>query len=212
MNTPYDSRPDTEAHIARVNSLLLECQETLRNRGILHDVSKLHDPEKACFDQCTATLKSMPYGSPEYVAALAELKPALDHHYANNSHHPEHFPHSAPTETTRMLRASAMEMQATCIEAEGEAAASEINSLRAFAQFTLDTADQLESRVNGMTLFDVIEMLMDWKAATERMKDGGDIYASLEINQKRFAINPQLASILFNTAKAMGWQEKGAAK
>ena len=30
-------------------------------------------------------------GSPEYNAMLAQLKPALDHHYQHNRHHPEHF-------------------------------------------------------------------------------------------------------------------------
>lgn len=53
--------------------------------------------------------------------------------------------------------------------------------------------------VNDMDLFDVIEMFFDWKAATERTKDG-DIYKSLEINQKRFNISDQLISIFKNTA------------
>ena len=31
------------------------------------------------------------YGSEEYQASLDALKPALEHHYASNRHHPEHF-------------------------------------------------------------------------------------------------------------------------
>ena len=89
----------------------------------------------------------------EYKAALAELKPALDHHYAANSHHPEHY-------------------------AIG---------------------------VDGMSLFDVLEMLLDWKAATERMKNGGDIRRSLEINRDRFKLTPQLESILANTIRELNW-------
>jgi hypothetical protein len=95
----------------------------------------------------------MPYGGPEYKAAIAELGPALAHHYAENPHHPEHFPNG----------------------------------------------------VDGMNLFDVVEMLIDWKAATERMKDGGDIRRSLEINTSRFQLSPQLAQVLKNTIEDMGW-------
>lgn len=58
--------------------------------------------------------------------------------------------------------------------------------------------------VNGMTLVDVVEMLADWKAATERHTDG-DLAASLRIQQERFGIGDQLWSILWNTAEAMRW-------
>lgn len=58
---------------------------------MVHDASKLQEPEKSAFDRMTPKLKGLTYGSQEYKDALAELKPALDHHYANNSHHPEHW-------------------------------------------------------------------------------------------------------------------------
>jgi hypothetical protein len=58
--------------------------------------------------------------------------------------------------------------------------------------------------VNGMTLIDIVEMLCDWKAATERHADG-DMGKSLEHNANRFSIDPQLAGILKNTAQEMGW-------
>jgi hypothetical protein len=61
-----------------------------------------------------------------------------------------------------------------------------------------------EHGVNDMSLLDVIEMLIDWKSATERVKDG-DIYKSIKINQKRFGLSDQLVNILENTAKEMGW-------
>lgn len=50
----------------------------------------MQEPEKSIFDIATPKLSALTYGSNEYKAALAELKPALDHHYAANSHHPEH--------------------------------------------------------------------------------------------------------------------------
>lgn len=56
-----------------------------------HDESKLDDPEVEIFALYTAKLATSTYGSDEYKRFLAEMKPALDHHYAANRHHPEHF-------------------------------------------------------------------------------------------------------------------------
>ena len=56
-----------------------------------------------------------------------------------------------------------------------------------------------------MSLFDILEMLMDWKAATERMKNGGDIWKSISFNQGRFNMSEQLTKILQNTAREMKW-------
>lgn len=148
----YDSSMDTWAHISRVRTLLAACCAELGQRGDLHDASKLEEPEKSAFDIATPKLKALTYGSDEYKAALADLNVALQHHYAENSHHPEHYPDG----------------------------------------------------VNDMDLFDVIEMLMDWKAASERHADG-DILSSLEINEDRFGIDYQLARVLKNTARSMGW-------
>lgn len=57
-----------------------------------------------------------------------------------------------------------------------------------------------ELGINGMDLIDILEMLADWKASTERTQNG-DIFKSIEINSKRFNIEPQLKQILINTAK-----------
>jgi len=62
--------------------------------------------------------------------------------------------------------------------------------------------------IEDMSLFDILEMLMDWKAATERMKNGGDIWKSISFNQGRFAIQSQLIRILQNTAREMKWEQK----
>jgi hypothetical protein len=50
-----------------------------------------------------------------------------------------------------------------------------------------------------MNLIDLVEMLCDWKAASERHNDG-NIRKSIEINASRFTISPQLVKILENTA------------
>jgi hypothetical protein len=58
--------------------------------------------------------------------------------------------------------------------------------------------------VNDMTLVDLIEMLADWKAATERHADG-DLARSLDIQRERFGMSDQLYRILWNTARHFVW-------
>lgn len=54
--------------------------------------------------------------------------------------------------------------------------------------------------INGMDLYDLIEMFMDWKAASER-HDDGDIRESIRKNTERFEMSPQLVDIFMNTVK-----------
>lgn len=60
--------------------------------------------------------------------------------------------------------------------------------------------------VDDMNLADLVEMFMDWKAASERHNDG-NIKKSIEKNADRFGISPQLVKILENTARDM-WGER----
>jgi hypothetical protein len=87
----YDSTADTLLHIKRVNQLLTEAASELIRRANVHDNSKLGSPEKELFDEFTPKLKETTYGSDKYKEYLKELKVALDHHYQNNTHHPEHY-------------------------------------------------------------------------------------------------------------------------
>ena len=64
--------------------------------------------------------------------------------------------------------------------------------------------EHYENGVDDMNLIDVIEMLCDWKAASER-HDTGSIAQSLRVNERRFKLSPQLSRILRNTAKEVGW-------
>lgn len=152
MSTTYDSTQDTLDHIGRVRSLLTHFRNLLIARGNVHDASKLQSPEKEVFDSVTPALRELTYGSDEYKAQLAEMKPALEHHYAANSHHPEHYPNG----------------------------------------------------VADMSLMDLVEMFCDWKAATERHKDGS-LKRSIEQNRERFKLDPQIASIFENTRAELGW-------
>lgn len=87
----YDSTEDTLTHIRRVADLMGKTCLNLSRRAALHDDSKLEDPEKAAFDEYTPKLKDCTYGSEEYKTYLKGLGVALEHHYANNTHHPEHY-------------------------------------------------------------------------------------------------------------------------
>jgi len=138
---------DTFRHIERVRNLLNRCVTELLRRAELHDQSKLESPEVEAFTEYTPKLADCTYGSVEYKSYLDAIKPALDHHYANNRHHPEHH----------------------------------------------------KNGVDDMNLLDVVEMLCDWKAASERHNDGS-IRKSIEVNTDRFGLSPQMVRILQNTA------------
>lgn len=56
--------------------------------------------------------------------------------------------------------------------------------------------------LNDMTLCDLLEMLCDWKAATERNKNG-NIRTSIEKNTTRYGMSEQLAQIMQNTVREM---------
>lgn len=150
--TEYDSTADTLKHSRRVGELMGELIKELVDRSTRHDLSKTEAPEKAIFDEFTPRLKTSTYGSEEYKGFLDAMGEGLEHHYAHNRHHPEHF----------------------------------------------------DNGVNDMTLVDLVEMLADWKAATERHEDG-DLAKSLDIQKDRFEITDQLAQILHNTARSFGW-------
>lgn len=141
---------DTFRHIERVRNLLNKCVSELLHRGERHDQTKLESPEVELFTEFTPKLAGSTYGSPEYEGFRKAMGPALEHHYANNSHHPEHW----------------------------------------------------KNGIDDMSLLDIVEMLCDWKAASER-HNNGNIRKSITINADRFKMSPQLVRILENTADLM---------
>lgn len=58
--------------------------------------------------------------------------------------------------------------------------------------------------IEGMNLVDLIEMLADWKAATERHEDGS-LSRSLILQRERFGFSQELAEVLGNSAYDFGW-------
>ena len=141
---------DTFRHIERVRNLLNKCVSELLHRGERHDQTKLESPEVELFTEFTPKLAGSTYGSPEYEGFRKAMGPALEHHYANNSHHPEHW----------------------------------------------------KNGIDDMSLLDIVEMLCDWKAASER-HNNGNIRKSITINADRFKMSPQVVRILENTADLM---------
>lgn len=86
------SKEQTLQHIALVQKLIGNAVTRLVVRAIVHDKSKLESPEVEVFEEFTPKLAGSTYGSEEYEEFRKAMKPALDHHYAHNSHHPEHYP------------------------------------------------------------------------------------------------------------------------
>jgi hypothetical protein len=152
-NSPaYDSTADTLKHAARVGELIAPVVAELVARSVRHDRSKTEPPELEIFNEFTLKLRDSTYGSVEYRSFLNAMGEGLEHHYAHNPHHPEHY-------------------------AEG---------------------------IAGMTLVDLLEMLADWRAATERHADGS-LVKSLGVQRDRFGISDQLAAVLWNTARHFRW-------
>jgi hypothetical protein len=84
-------RVATLKHIQRVEHYLHKIMRALMKRIEAHDKSKLESPEAEVFALYGRKLKELDYGSESYLENLERLRPALEHHYANNRHHPEHF-------------------------------------------------------------------------------------------------------------------------
>lgn len=145
-----ECRVATQAHIEKVRKYIRFFTDKLTTRGEMHDASKMTSPEIELFAEHTENLSKIEYGSEEYKRELEELKPALDHHYSHNRHHPQYH----------------------------------------------------KDGISGMNLLDIIEMLCDWKASSERQKNG-NLLKSIEINAERFNIDKQLMQILINTAQLL---------
>ena len=144
----------TQDHIVRVGELIGEVTKDLNYRAIYHDQSKFDPIESGPLQEMQDLIDKegqAPFGSDEYRRRTALLGPMLEHHYANNRHHPEHF----------------------------------LNGIA------------------GMTLVDLVEMVCDWKAASER---GNDPALNLTYLAQKYDIGPMLLSILQNTCREKGWR------
>lgn len=145
------SMPGIIMHKEFVESYMNSAAEIISERGLNHDNSKLLSPELEAFDKADLAFKTAKYGSAEYKAAVDSIRPAVEHHYKENSHHPEHY----------------------------------------------------EDGIAGMSLFDLIEMVCDWKAASLR-PPGNNLADSFEMTCAKYRIEDPLKSILKNTLIELG--------
>lgn len=89
--TIAECQVETQKHIEAVRKYIRFMIDKIEMRGVKHDASKLESPEVEVFAEYTSKLAQATYGSEEYKSNLEKMKPALEHHYASNRHHPEHF-------------------------------------------------------------------------------------------------------------------------
>jgi len=82
---------ETKAHQEEVMQVIEKLIEMLKSRGRYHDASKLLSPEIEIFAEYTPKLKTLQYDSDEYTKSLEEMGVAIEHHYAKNRHHAQHF-------------------------------------------------------------------------------------------------------------------------
>lgn len=82
---------ETQKHIENVRKFIRVVTDRLTQRGVDHDRLKCESPELEIFTEYTPKLAKSTYGSDEYNTFLKEMNVALQHHYANYRHHPEHF-------------------------------------------------------------------------------------------------------------------------
>lgn len=80
---------ETYKHVKSVSSNINIFVRELINRAENHDNSKFEEPELSIYAEMTPELAKTEYGSQEYKELLLKVKPAINHHYANNGHHPE---------------------------------------------------------------------------------------------------------------------------
>lgn len=179
---------DTSRHIRTVGKVLHLFVKELLDRVDAHDQSKLASPEVELFTEYTPKLAGSTYGSEEYEGFRKAMGPALEHHYAKNDHHPEHF-------------------QARDADPDLEYDIKAVKELRDMGEAVkarivarLERAAKTEtSPVNEMDLLQIVEMFCDWKAATLR-HNNGNLRKSIEHNAGRFGMAEQLENIFENTA------------
>jgi hypothetical protein len=150
---PSDFLVDLIDHKRRVGLYLQKVANALFGRAVVHDNSKFSPEEYEPYEEAFPGLQKYAYGTEEFKAELRKIKPAINHHYENNDHHPDRY--MSPN----------------------------------------------TSGLNYMNLIQIVEMVCDWIAASERSQK--DIFKGLEMNKERFKIDDQLFAIIKNTVKEL---------
>lgn len=155
-------------------------------RAIVHDLSKYRHDEAEGFARTIFNLKHTTYGSTTYKSLLRSIEPNLKLHYQRNSHHPEHYNY---WECNGCFTHQPLGNNGIC-------------GVCGYTQFTH------RQGIAEMDVLDKIEMVVDWRAATKRHKDG-DIIKSLEKNKDRFKYNYKEQTMFYQIVCVI---DKGARK
>lgn len=194
-----------------ISDAALDFCNDIMDRAYRHDESKLHEPEKERFDYVGTHqhLSKHTYGSDEYKKSLEYLGPALDHHYQENDHHPQHFPNGISGMNLMQLVEMWLDWLAACKRNKnGNIYQSlEVNKDRfkisdQLYNVLLNQADEVESdnRGDGSTnLFGLVEMWLDCVAANSR-DESKSIHSIVESDIDRTLLSEQLYNIICNTA------------
>lgn len=194
-----------------ISDAALDFCNDIMDRAYRHDESKLHEPEKERFDYVGTHqhLSKHTYGSDEYKKSLEYLGPALDHHYQENDHHPQHFPNGISGMNLMQLVEMWLDWLAACKRNKnGNIYQSlEVNRDRfkisdQLYNVLLNQADVVESdkRGDGSTnLFGLVEMWLDCVAANSR-DESKSIHSIVESDIDRTLLSEQLYNIICNTA------------
>lgn len=203
----------------------------LQKKAMEHDKSKLISPEAEIFAEYRPRLYSSTYGSPEYVEFTRLLKPALDHHYAENRHHPEHFADGIIGMNLIDLIEMICDWKAASLRHEnGNIRRSlEINQGRfgysaSLSRIFGNTVDFLEGKTDGLpalrpadrrerplaekTLIDLVETLVYWRVLLEPGYSGG-LGEFIVESQSRIGFDNEIRRILLNTVEFL--ETSGAA-
>jgi Family of unknown function (DUF5662) len=144
---PTEFISDLIDHKLRVCRYMQMFATDLFKRAAVHDNSKFSPEEFVLYAQAFPELQQHAYGSDGYKAAIEKIRPAIEHHYANNDHHPEYS----------------------------------------------------DDGIAAMNLVQLLEMLADWFAASERSQTS--FVEFFTVAKKKYGIGDQLFLVLLNTAQ-----------
>lgn len=114
MTTKYEK---SVQHIRDVQALIMECSINLQDRLLAHDQSKLVEPERSAYEGLDEKLVGIEFGSDAYKLTIkAHLGSALNHHYAYNRHHPEHYSNGIAGMSLFDLLEMLCDLRAICTE------------------------------------------------------------------------------------------------
>lgn len=103
------------AHNNNVQNNLADVIANFAKRVANHDQSK-YSPEELSLVTGKSALDKLEYNSSEYKDGLAKVQYGIDHHYANNNHHPEHYSDGIKGMTLLDLLEMACDWQAAAVE------------------------------------------------------------------------------------------------